>query len=253
MQKTVRTILACALVVGFSQGAAAQNKGWEDRAYINIGFGVESGNTDMTDSKPISKYDEAGTLTSKSSFTSGSLFDVSVGVRVWKNFSVGTGYHQETNSQDGTVSGTVPHPIFFNQPRSFTQTVPALQRQESAVHLILGWTVPVGTKMDVMVFAGPSFFRLQQDVVADALIAEKGAPYTEVIVDPDVETRKKSVTGYNAGADISYLFWQNDSVRLGGGVFFRYTAAKTNVLMLTTEQPTTVGGIEFGFGGRIRF
>ena len=63
MQTTVRTLLACALVVGFSQGAAAQNKGWEDRAYINIGFGVESGNTDMTDSKTFTKYDESGKLT----------------------------------------------------------------------------------------------------------------------------------------------------------------------------------------------
>jgi len=253
MQTTVRTLLACALVVGFSQGAAAQNKGWEDRAYINIGFGVESGNTDMTDSKTFSKYDESGKLTSTSSFTSGSLFDVGVGVRVWKNLSVGVGYHQETNSQDGQLTGTVPHPIFFNQPRNFTFTVPELQRQESAEHLSFGWTTPVGTKMDVMVFAGPSFFRLEQDVVSDVAIAEKGSPFTELVIDPDVVTRKKSVTGYNVGADISYMAWQNDSVRLGGGVFVRYTTAKTNILMLTTEQPTTVGGIEFGFGGRIRF
>jgi len=253
MQKTVRTLLACALVVGFSQGAAAQNKGWEDRAYINIGFGVENGDTTMTDSKTFTKYEESGKLTSTSSFTSGSLFDVSVGVRIWKNFSVGAGYHQETNSQDGILGGTVPHPIFFNQPRTFTQAVSALQRKESAEHLILGWTTPVGTKMDVMVFAGPSFFRLEQEVVSDASLAEKGSPFTELVVDPTRVFRKKSITGYNAGADVSYLFWQNDSVRLGGGVFFRYTQAKTNVLMLTTEQPTTVGGIEFGFGGRIRF
>ena len=104
-----------------------------------------------------------------------------------------------------------------------------------------------------MIFAGPSFWRLEQEVVANADIAEKGSPFTELVIDPKIETRKKSVTGYNAGADISYLFWQNDSVRLGGGVFLRYTAATTNVLMLTTEQPTTVGGSEFGFGGRVRF
>jgi hypothetical protein len=253
MQKTVRTLLACALVVGFSQGAAAQNKGWEDRAYINIGFGVESGNTDMTDSKTFTKYEESGKITSSSSFSSGSLFDIGIGVRIWKNLSVGAGYHQETNSEDGTLTGTVPHPIFFNQPRTFTQTVPELQRKESAEHLVIGWTTPVGTKMDVMIFAGPSFFRLEQEVVANADIAEKGSPFTELVIDPKIETRKKSVTGYNAGADISYLFWQNDSVRLGGGVFLRYTAATTNILMLTTEQPTTVGGFEFGFGGRVRF
>jgi hypothetical protein len=255
MQITVRILVVCALVAGFAKGASAQNKGWEDRAYINIGFGVESGKTDMTDSKTFSKYEETGTLTSTSSFTSGSLFDVSVGARIWKNLSVGVGYHQETDSQDGQLTGTVPHPLFFNQPRTIAPpvTVPALQRKESAEHLMFGWMVPVNAKMDVSIFAGPSFFRLEQQVVSDALIVEKGSPYTEVVVDPTVVTRKKSVTGYNAGADISYLFWQNDSVRLGGGIFLRYTAADTTVHMMTTDQPTKVGGFQFGFGGRVRF
>ena len=253
MKSTVRTLLVCALVAGFAQGASAQTKGWEDRAFINIGFGLESGNSTMTDSIDFTKYDEQGKLTSTSSFTSGSLFDVAVGVRVWHNVSIAAGYHQETNSQDGQLSGTVPHPIFFNQPRNFSTTVPELQRQESATHVMFGYTVVLSPKMDVMVFGGPSFFRLQQEAVIKVDIAEKGSPYTELVIDPTIETRKKSVTGFNAGADFSYLFWQNDSVRLGGGVFVRYTAADTTVPMLATEQPTTVGGVQFGFGGRIRF
>ena len=253
MQKTVRSLLACALIGGFAQGAAAQNKGWEDRAYINIGFGVESGNTDVTDTKPFSKYDESGLLTSKSSFTSGSLLDVSVGVKVWKSLSVGVGYHQESNGADGTLSGTVPHPIFFNTPRSFSISVTELQRKESAEHLVFGWTTPVGSKMDIMLFAGPSFYRFEQEVVTDALIAERGSPFTEVIVNPTRAVRKKSVTGYNAGVDVSYLLWQNDSIRLGGGVFVRYTGADTTVTMMTSDQPTKIGGVQFGFGGRVRF
>jgi hypothetical protein len=263
MRRIVTTLMVSALLVGVSQKAAAQtpapppapapSSGWEDRAYINVGFGVESGNSDFTDTKTFSLYEETGSLTSTSSFSSGSLFDVAVGVRVWRNVSVGVAYHQEMNTTDGTLSGTVPHPVFFNQPRSFTSTVSGLERRENAEHLVLGWTVPVSTKMDVMVFAGPSFFRIQQDVVADAKVAEAGSPYTEVVVQPTIENRKKSVTGYNVGADVSYLIWQNDSIRLGGGAFFRYTAAKTSLLMLTTEQDTTVGGMQFGFGGRIRF
>ena len=253
MQNTVRTLLVCALVAGFAQSASAQTKGWEDRAYINVGFGVESGSSTMTDSTTFTKYEEQGKLTSTSSFTSGGLFDVAVGVRVWKNLSVGVGYHQEANSQDGTLTGTVPHPIFFNQPRTFTQTVPELQRKESAEHLMIGWTQVINSKMDVMVYAGPSFWRLEQEAVIKVDIAEKGSPFSELVIDPTIENRKKSVTGYNVGADFAYLFWQNDSVRLGGGVFVRYTTADTTVPMLASDQPTKVGGVEFGFGGRIRF
>lgn len=257
MRRTVTTLLVSALLVAVSQNAAAQTPaptgGWEDRAYINIGFGVESGNTDFSDTRNFTVYEEGGTLVSKTNFTSGSLLDVAVGVKVWRNLSVGVAYHQEDNTADGTLSGTVPHPIFFNRPRPFNTTVDELKRRENAEHVVLGWTVPLGTKMDIMVFGGPSFFRIQQDVVSDFKTSEAGSPFTQVLITPSRETRKKSVTGYHAGADISYLAWQNDSVRIGGGVFFRYTAAKTNLLMLTTEQPTTIGGIQFGFGGRIRF
>ncbi|MEO8682422.1 MAG: hypothetical protein ABI665_25460, partial [Vicinamibacterales bacterium] len=241
MRRTVTTLMFVALLVALSQNAAAQTpapapaSGWEDRAYINVNWGVESGNTDFTDTKSFSLYEETGTLTSTSSFSSGSLFDVAVGIKVWRNLSVGAAYHQEGNIAPGSISGTVPHPIFFNAPRTFTTTVEGLERKENAEHLVIGWTVPIGSKLDIMVFGGPSFFRLQQDVVSDARVAEAGAPFTQVIVQPTVETRKKSVLGYNAGADISYLFWQNDAVRLGGGVFFRYTAATTDILMLTTE------------------
>ena len=70
---------------------------------------------------------------------------------------------------------------------------------------------------------------------------------------PTITTSKKSQTGYNVGADATYIVWQNDSVRVGAGGFVRYTAADVSLPMLTTEQPTDVGGMQFGFGARLRF
>ena len=117
----------------------------------------------------------------------------------------------------------------------------------------IGYMIPIGTKFDVLLFGGPSWFRLEQPVVSNVTIAERGSAFTQVAVTSTVESRKKSPVGYNAGFDMSYLVWQNDSVRLGAGAFVRYTQAKTNVLLLQTEQPTEVGGLQVGFGGRIRF
>ena len=45
----------------------------------------------------------------------------------------------------------------------------------------------------------------------------------------------------------------DDGVRLGAGGFVRYTAAEVNMPMLSTEQPTDIGGMQFGFGARLRF
>jgi len=62
------------------------------------------------------------------------------------------------------------------------------------------------------------------------------------------------VTGYNVGLDGTYIVWSNDSIRLGAGGFVRFTQAKTEIEMLSgAGVPTDVGGVQFGFGARLRF
>lgn len=252
MRRIAVTVVVAGLILTAARDASAQTP-WEDRVYMNIGFGVESGDSTLTDTRPLTIYEETGSVTTTSTFTSGSLFDVGAGFRIWKNLSAGISYHQEQNDADAAISGSAPHPIFFNQPRSFSATASALGRKESAVHAQFGWMVPVNNRLDVLVSGGPSFFRLEQEVIASVTVTEKGPPYTEVAVSGTREVRKSSATGYNVGADVSYMAWENDSVRLGLGAFIRYATAETTVLMLATEQPTTVGGLQFGFGARFRF
>ncbi len=119
MRRLVLTFLVTGLIAGASRDAAAQTRAWDDRVYLNIGFGVESGTSALADSNTFLIYDETGTVATSSTYTSGSLFDVGIGFRIWRNVSVGASYHQEQNTADITVSGSVPHPVFFNQPRSF--------------------------------------------------------------------------------------------------------------------------------------
>lgn len=254
MRRLVLTFLVTGLIAGASRDAAAQMQAWDDRVYLNVGFGIESGTSALADSKTFLIYDESGTVSSSTTYTSGSLFDVGIGFRVWRNLSVGVAYHQEQNTADIAITGSAPHPVFFNQPRSFTATAGGDQfRKEKATHLQFGWMLPFGDKLDVLLFGGPSWFRLEQPVVGDVRIADQSSPFLQVTVDPEVEIRKKSPVGFNVGADASYMVWQNDSVRVGAGVFVRYALAKTTVLLLSTEQSTDVGGVQFGFGGRLRF
>lgn len=251
MRKLV-VLMVLGVLIGATRDAAAQGAP-TDRVFLNIGFGVESGSSNATDTKTYTLYDEPATTTTSTTWTSGSFFGAGVDFRVFKNLTVGVSYHQETNSEDAQVTGSVPHPIFFNRPRSFDTTAGGLYRRENATHLSFGWIVPINPKLDVLVSAGPSFFRLEQDVVSDVVIAEKGGDYTEVVVAPTVVTQKRSATGFNAAADVTYILWQNDRVRVGAGGFLRYTEAKTDVRLLVSDFETTVGGMQFGFGGRIRF
>jgi len=245
-------LVACGVFVISANQASAQGATWADRGYINIGWGVESGSSAMTDTRTGTIYDETATITSSSEFTSGSLFDVGVGIRIWRNLTIGAGYHQEQNDTEGHLTGAIPSPIFFNRPRQLDQAVP-LDRKEQATHLMIGWVVPIGAKFDVMVSGGPSFFRLTQDTVSDVVPVENSNNFSTVAADETITERKKSQTGFNAGVDATYIVWQNDSVRVGAGGFVRFTQADIDVEMLSSSQPTKVGGMQFGFGARLRF
>ncbi|MGH9382974.1 MAG: hypothetical protein ACRD2N_01580 [Vicinamibacterales bacterium] len=252
MRKTAVAILVLAALIGHSREAAAQ---WTDRGYINFTpFTVEQGTTELNDTRTYVLYDERAETITNSKLTSGNIIDAGAGVRVWRNISVGGAFHMENNKTDVAITGTVPNPIFFNRPRSLTATATQLKRKESAGHLQFGWMVPVGSsRLDVLVFAGPSWFRLEQEVVSDVIIAERGLPFTEVVVQPTIVNRKKSIVGYNVGVDATYVFWQNDRVRLGAGGFVRYSKAESSVFLMTTDRATDVGGAQYGLGVRFRF
>jgi hypothetical protein len=224
----------------------------DDRVLVTVGFGVEAGSSDMTDTLNFTLYEEAATATTTTTWSSGSFFEGSAAVRVYRNFTVGLGYHQETNTTGTDISGSAPHPVFFNRPRTFATTEDGLYRRENAVHLTFGWVVPIDEKLDVHVTAGPTFFRLRQDVVSEVTIAESG-DFAAPVVGGEVTEQRKSVTGFNIGADVSYILWQNDDMRIGAGGFLRYTSAEADIPMLANEVSTNVGGMQFGFGARVRF
>ena len=73
---------------------------------------------------------------------------------------------------------------------------------------MFGWVVPFSEKFDVMVFGGPSFFRLEQDVVSDVDDRRAGATVHRSVRRADGHDAKKSQTGYNVGADATYILWR---------------------------------------------
>lgn len=256
MQRTMRALLVGGLLLGFTQSAAAQSaltRPWEDRVFGGINFGVQVGSSDVNDSRSFVVYDEEATLTSNASFGSSGFFDVSLGMRAWKNFGVAFGYHTTSMSDDGDVQGSIPHPQFFDRPRTFNQPVNGLDRHEHAYNLMFGWMIPARDNMDVFVYVGPSFFRLRQDVISGVQVAEVGPPFTDVVVETQVENRGKSMTGFNIGADLTYFLKTTDRYRLGVGGFFRYAGASGDLRLSDSEQSVGVGGAQFGFGGRARF
>src|SRR5688572_11941412 len=72
-KSVVMLLIVCGVFAGTASQASAQGATWADRGYINVGWGVESGTTDMTDTRTSTIYEETATVNTSSTFTSGSL------------------------------------------------------------------------------------------------------------------------------------------------------------------------------------
>lgn len=248
--RLLTALVVAGLLAGAGEAAAQAD---ESRFFLSVSGGFEPGTQTFSDDGTFPLYDETGRLTVGSEVSSGAVLDFGVGARVTGNWTVGANFHRASSTDEATVSGQAPHPIFFNRPRSFSTTVADLKRTEQALHLSLGYRLPLGERFDVHFYAGPSQFRFSQEVVGGVTIREAGSAFTSVEATYSLERRKKNAWGGHVGADLSYAIYQSDltSFRLGG--YVRYAGAKSEFPVVTNTVSTDLGGIQVGAGLRVRF
>jgi hypothetical protein len=252
-RKAVIFVLCMGLVATARDAAAQVGQAWTDRGYVNVSAGAETTSGELDGARNFRLYGENGTISVRQGIDSGGLFDIAAGARVWRNLSVGIAYHREGTSGEGTADATVPNPGFTDRPRSVTVNASDLNRTEHAVHLQFGYMVPLNERLSVHLFVGPSFFSLHQDVISDVSFTEGAFPFTSVTATPAIAETSDSGTGYNIGADVAYQLYETTSVKVGLGFFLRYAGATVQVPVLDNSVGSDVGGLQFGFGGRLRF
>ena len=225
----------------------------DSRFYINVNGAFEPGSQTYADDGTFRLYDENGRLSVSSDVSSGAVLDFAAGVKITGNFTMGLGFHRTSSSDPATVTGAAPHPVFFDRPRNFTQTLDALTRTEQAMHISVGYVVALGEKADLHITAGPSQFRFAQQVPATVTISETGSAFTSVLATVAVEQRKRNAWGGHVGADLSYPVFESGAASFRLGAYMRYAAASSDFLVVTNTVTTKLGGVQIGGGVRVRF
>lgn len=261
----LQAILAAAavLAVAAPEPVLAQSATGNARAFIAINGGVQalthsfSGNAVFPEAggvyRPVlsgAAAQEQARFESHYRFEAGPLVDVGGGVRVRPYLAVGVGVSRFRVEEPASVSGQVPHPIFFGRDRSISGASPALARSEWAVHLQALATVPAPQSVTVTVFGGPTFFRVQQQLVTDVGFAQAYAFDTATFSSAAIGRRSGSTVGYHVGADVAYYF--TDTV--GVGWLTRYSRGSLELPSVgddTLELET--GGLHTAWGLRMRF
>jgi hypothetical protein len=251
MQRLKWTAVLCTLILGAATRAHAQMVPWDDRGYVMVNLGVQPQSQTFTEVSTPVIYGENASISVPHHIGSGLLFDLSGGYRVWKNLAVGLGYSRFSDSEKTTVAAEIPNPLIFGSPRSASATTGDLSHSESAVHVQLLWNFPLTDKIEIAAIAGPSFFKVGQDLVSDVATEEGPVPFgTVTITSVGVASTSKWATGVSAGLDATYLL----RPKIGVGGFIRFSGAKAD---LPTIGGGTIsvdaGGFQMGAGLRYRF
>lgn len=205
--------------------ALAQEDDARDRWYIGIGAGILS-----TSDAPAGTFNfdsslfgsEQGEFDADYSAEDDTVFELSAGVRLGDGpFGLGVTWSQSSLSAPADIVGRLPHPFFFDTPRTVEGTQGNLTRDETAIHLSFRWLVREGQKIELTVFAGPSQIELDHDLVA-AVRFDQTYPFDEATyAGTHRQLESGDAIGYHLGIDIVRKF--GNTLGLGGVV--RYSQA----------------------------
>ncbi len=243
MTKTTRIlVLMAGLAMAVASEAQAQTRPAPATfGFVNINLGVQPQTRSIGTSDAFTLYEEPATLTTSQLIGKGLIADVSGGYRVWRSLSIGVGFSSFKKNSTSSVVASIPDPLFFNQSKTVNANSTGLEHAERAFHLQAVWLVPIAEKIDVALSVGPSFIRVEQQLVSSVTVPA-GTQNVNVVVGTEQGTAK----GANIGIDGTYLVTRN----FGAGIFFRYVGGSID---LPSAPALRVGGFQAGLGARVRF
>ena len=243
MTKTMR-VMALVMVWTIGGGAAARAQApapAETQMFANVSLGGQFQSHTFSDSTSFGLYNELATVSATQTVGRGVVFDLSGGYRVWRRLSVALGVSTFHGTSDATLSGSIPSPLVFGQPKASTTTATGLGHTDVAVNLQAVWLQPITDKIDAAIFLGPSLIHVKQEVASASVV-----PGTQDLLAATASESKSTGKAGTAGVDISYKI----TSRYGAGLFLRYLGGEVD---LPSAPKLKVGGLQVGAGLRVRF
>jgi hypothetical protein len=249
MERTMRTlrITAAAALLLCSLASRASAQAWPERFYVAFNGGVQTTSNAFDDRFEFEEYLETATVDVEYENASGPFFDGGFGVRLWKSLGAGVAFSFFTKENPAAIDARIPHPFFDARPREVTGEATGLTRTDAVVHLQAMAMLDPSGPLRLVLFGGPSFFRVEQDLVTGVRYSEEYPFDTATFTSADVDTVDGSAVGFNVGADVIWML--HDKVGIGGLV--RFTRASID---LDAPENRAIGIDAGGFqgGGGIR-
>jgi hypothetical protein len=212
-----------------------------ERFVVMLGVAVQPHSDTFAHETKFPYHLEQARLSGSYDVGHGIVPDLAISARVSHRFAAAVAVTRAARRTSSEIRGSYPHPFFFNAPRETAATIDELDRTELGTHVSAIVRLGSRTARPIAVFAGPSIFSADQDLVTNATVHET-YPYDVIAFDRTTpSTRHLTAVGFHVGADITWYL----SGRVGVGGLLRYSRAKKSEL--------TLGGLQAGGGLRLRF
>ncbi len=258
MRTTFERVLLAVLVLPlFSALALAQRvtssaipaSGSEHRFRILANVAYNASGISFSDNTTFTSYLEDATSTRSYDGGAGVVFEVGAIVGITGPLGVMGSVEIYNNSFDAQFQESLPHPLYFNQPRTVDGSATGLEYKENAVHLDAVFTRELD-KVTVDLFGGPTFFFTTAEIL-DTIDVTSTYPFDEATVS-GTTTRKidDNPIGFNAGGSVT---WRLTDVV---GIAFQARYSK-GTIQLVRDSGSTIdldaGGFRVGGGIRLAF
>lgn len=221
-----------------SRRQARPSRPFVERGFVTIDAGIQAAAEELSEHAQFQTNAETGTLDATYPGNSGVLFDGGAGFRIHKAFGVAVAVSRASSSVNADVSAAIPHPFFDNRDRTVTGRAPDLTRTETAVHAQLYYDLTPRGRWRAKLFAGPSYFNVEQELVNEVQAVETFPFDTAEFGSATTQRAKGRGIGFHGGVDAARMLTR----RLGLGALVRYARASVDLNGPGASGVSTTGG-----------
>jgi hypothetical protein len=219
------------------------------RVRLDVGGAFGASGITFGEDRTITQFAEEGHIRTDYAADPGPGFEGGLLFRFTRHFGVSVGVSRVQRDGAADYSASIPHPLYFGQPREASGTVPGVSQRETAAHLDLVYTA-TRNRLDLHLFAGATRMSISADLVTDVEY-EQAYPFDSIqVTGTPARAVAEPGVGFNVGAGLDYHLGKNFA--LGGQV--RFSQAKAE-LLAAPGSPVEIegGGVQVGLGARLVF
>lgn len=165
---------------------------------------------------------EQGDFRARLSAATTAGLSVHADARLWQHMTLGGSVSYETGDVEAAIDSRLPHPFFFNRPRSVAGAVEDMTQRALGLVIRVGWQTALTERLGLHIVGGPLWLRLDYPVVTGVRFSETFPFDAATFTGADTVPGESWGTGLTVGADVGWR-WRGH-VGIGAGVAFRHVS-----------------------------